>query len=292
MKLKSLMVAIVCVLAAFEPLRSGTRQGSTPLSANEAVAKLWSAREPERQKGIEQIRELGAVAAPPLVSLLTDLVHDQRPRFAPQNEPAGARALSEYLRNPESKALRAKLDALTINARLMGDAVELLGDLKSEQAVPILLEILNRSYRGRPAPEIPALRKIGSPAVPKLISDLDESHIRAIGLRFVRYGWSADERTSNNASTAPSQNQVFEPPPDSPGLSEQAWISEIRYDVALILGLIGDQAALPALRNLLASATAAGDELVEDSADTAITRIRGLKINTNNRFTPAPFKQF
>lgn len=85
---------------------------------------------------------------------------------------------------PDVEKLKAKNDikglikALQYNkkedygeaASIRIDAAKALGELRVEQAIPLLIENLNNSHQGLSEPTFTALEKIGKPAVPWLIS--------------------------------------------------------------------------------------------------------------------------
>lgn len=239
---------------------------SMPNSSNQdqgaiAIKRLSSSTERDRSEGIERIQQLGRAAIEPLVSLLSDLVHNQRPRFPVDKTEEGARALREYVMAvrasskgtgvsyDEIKVASERLAAVAINARLMTDIVQLLGELRAEQAIPILIEIMNKHYGigGLGGSEKYALCHIGEAAVPDLIKDLEESNIRAYGFDRVIYGYSlVVEPAEDEASDTDEEENE-----DLSETYERRQIGVIRQRVVWVLGEIGSARSLPALHKLL-----------------------------------------
>ena len=147
----------------------------------QAIKKLWSADDSLRLRGCEEILQMGAAAAGPLSDLLIGLVRDRRPRFATEMEQEGRRALEAFLdwvrvmeRPLENDPQLLTLSRLAINSRLINDVISLLGELKAPEAVPVLIQIMERRQLSGPptGPELRALAKIGSPAVPFLVNSI------------------------------------------------------------------------------------------------------------------------
>src|SRR5712692_9741842 len=143
------------IVNSSQPVSSGREDR---LGASLAVRKLWSAIDEERQEGIDDIHRFGGASVEPLISLLKDLLHDPKARFPIGKEKEGAKVLRDYVRGPRNFDLGMRLGSLVINSRLMSDSVRLLGDLRAEKAVPVLVEIMNKNLHGNTAPEIYALR--------------------------------------------------------------------------------------------------------------------------------------
>ena len=214
-----------------------------------AVKLLWSSRDDERRHGVQLIRQIGTPAIDSIVVLLTDLVHDQRPRFATGEEQEGANALSDYLKSPERAEFAERVGRLAINQRLMKDCVALLSDFAAVDGVPILIEIMNRNPISLISPEVTALRRIGSRAVPELVKDLEEDYIRKGGFEVLKYGWRVHwteldrDVTLSDSGTLPQASQ---------NASDTLKILRIRQKVVWLLGEIGDELAIPPLQHLLA----------------------------------------
>jgi HEAT repeats len=245
-----------------------------------AIKSLSSSTERDRSEGIKQIQQLGRAAIEPLVSLLSDLVHNQRPRFPVDKTEEGAGALREYVTAvrafskgtgvsyDEVKVASARLAAVAINTRLMTDVVQLLGRLRAEPAIPILIEIMNKHYGigGLGGCERDALSQIGEAAVPDLIKDLEESNICAYGFDRVIYGFSfVVEAAEDEASDADDE--------ENEDLSEtyESQLSLIRQRVVWVLGEIGSQRSLPALHKLL---DATHDEFLRVRIEHALGKIQ------------------
>src|SRR6476620_33394 len=124
-KLFVLFLTIGLVISFYaRPLQSPQKSGSSlgvfdQPSVNDAIKQLWSPIDSERRNGIQRIQEIGAPAIEPLVELLSDLVHEQRPRFPTGKEEEGELALQMYLKNAGSAELAEELGRLAINQRLM-----------------------------------------------------------------------------------------------------------------------------------------------------------------------------
>lgn len=233
-------------------------QNSNQEQIEAAVRKLWSSSDAERKSGIKQVMQIGAAAVEPLVALLSDLAHDQRPRFPVGKEAEGDRALQEYIEAERQfenvisdhsvvEDWRKRLSEIAINSRLMTDVVYLLGELKAESAIPILIEIANRHWEVGPAgydltpPETKALCRIGKAAVPQLIRSLDETSIRAHGFEPVTFGWWLPDEPEDEEDTGEDIERKR---------SEESKIGLVRHRIISVLAEIGDVRAVPALRSL------------------------------------------
>jgi HEAT repeat protein len=278
------------------PMADGT-QSQTDI----AIKKLWSPNESERSEGVQALLRIGPASIEKLNRLLGELIHDQSPRFVPGREQEGERALQEYVRTArrlfsaggeydELIAAKARLIPLTLNSRLMTDVVHLLGELKAEQVVPLLMEMVNRNWESTlfglefDTPETKALARIGAAAVPPLIENLNEATIRAYGFEPLARGWRV----------VVAQEDDDEPDPDEK-LFHQNQIGNVRLRVAFILGDIGDARALPYLEKLLAEIKSSPGSPVFQGApsslplviDEAIARIKttGGRVERNATHT-------
>jgi hypothetical protein len=235
--------------------------------ADAAIKKLWSSSESERKDGMNEVLSIGPTSIEPLLQLLTDLIRDQRPRFASGTEEEGSHALKEYLRverefengkctYDEMRTVRSRLSTLTINSSLMTGVVYLLGELKAERAVPALIEIMNRHWDMTPnGPEIPspetaALRKIGTAAVPQLNQNLEDPAPRACNFEPLVYDWRIADEEDDSSDLDEGDAECREQ------------IGLIRHRVVWLLGEIGDPEALPALERLLATIKSSPDSAV------------------------------
>lgn len=277
------LIVLEIILCYGEALMPHT---TDPDQMSAVIKKLWSSSDRERSEGIEQIRRSGQRAIEPMVLLLSELVHNQEPRYAIGREEEGARALQEYvlavgryLRDDgityaDIKPFGDRLSALAINSRLMADVVHLLGELRAQPAVPILIEILNKrsGSGGLGAPENDALCRIGEAAVPALIKDLDESTIRAYGFGPVQYGYLVvAEAAHNAASETDGLDHQSEDDENLDREGEDRQIDLIRERVVWVLGEIGDPRSLPALQNLAKSTK---NETLISRLNEAITKIK------------------
>jgi hypothetical protein len=131
----------------------------------------------------------------------------------------------------------------------MTDVVYLLGELKAEQAISLLMAMVNRHWESNHlglefrTPEAAALLRIGAAAGPLLVKNLDEATIRGFGFEPLVYGW--------RVVVEEEQEDYDEQDPDDE-LDRQTHIGNVRLRVAMILGDIGDTRALPHLGKLLA----------------------------------------
>lgn len=261
-------------------LWSGVQNGDDDQSRlNSAIKKLWSPIENERQQGMEQIKQLGDRGIEPLLALLTDLSHNNKPQFLTGNEEEGERLLKEYRNNPENDKVARRIAAITINERLKSDIVNLLGDLRAEKAVPILVEIVNKNLLGMDKSEIYALRCIGKTAIPELIKDLDESYIRSRGCGMDFYKWTTEYLD------AEVEDKDF----DEDKLTTEQ-INSVRQKVIGILAMIPDPRSLPALESLLN--TTQDDSLIQ-SVKLARSVIQQELSRTSgpDRLQPAPLRR-
>ncbi|MGH9764395.1 MAG: hypothetical protein ACREDR_35755, partial [Blastocatellia bacterium] len=120
--------------------------------ARSAVTKLWSPDNRVRKTAEAEILKLGTVAIKPLIDLLSELVSDQRPRFATGREVEGNKVLEEQRRSPHMRWVALEelrrgtavheSPEVVINSRLMKDAIRLLGQLKAVEATPLLIRIM------------------------------------------------------------------------------------------------------------------------------------------------------
>jgi HEAT repeat protein len=233
------------------------------MRVTEAIEKLWSADNEERLLGKNELRCLGDQSAGPLVALLENLVRNPFPLFSKGNEEKGKEAIEGLRRvfrtasdlvgaHQQIELYSQLIKRLAINSRLLGDIIELLGNARSEAAVPVLIEIMvsergmNNFSTNPMYPEMEALCRIGNVAVPKLIEVLE----------------NAKQRAANN-SAYPSfmieidmpklPEPVAEPEDkdDSADISFEANI--IIRRAAKVLGTINDSRALPSLEKVLFS---------------------------------------
>lgn len=193
---------------------------------SEYIELLKSSDEVKRQEGKEKLLLLGSSSIGLLVSLLGELSADPfRPWFVSGREREGIEAWERRQKADDSgnvaeaRAASELIAQLEISGRLKNDVMELLGQLRAEEAVPILIRLMEE----RPVDnlwekmryDMKALVAIGSAAVPQLIESI------------------------KNAKDTAKRN--WQPIP--------AYRIQVR--AAIVLGMIGDERALPVLEELL-----------------------------------------
>jgi len=168
----------------------------------------------QRETAKTRLVEIGIRAAPLLIARLRDLTdYVEDPRVAGDNTIKGFYAQHDPVLAATVSPSETAWDALE-------DCVELLGEMKSEEAVPAIIKSLEvRTQSGREPKlvhEIRALKKIGAPAVPALIDALAR----------------APETARKQAPYGPDERLL-----------------QIR--MAFALAEIGDPRAIPALEDLI-----------------------------------------
>ncbi len=245
---------------------------------NAAIRKLWSFNDAERRDGIEEIARLGPIAAKPLSALLSDLIENHHPRFPTGKEDEGKKALERYIKSArsgrdEDEEAHNRVSKLAINSRLMQDAICLLGELKAEEGVPVLIRIMEgqaQNSRGT-GYEMIALRRIGSAAVPYLIKAIEESHARASEVDWVIFGYAIELGEAEDESFPDQENQDTDED-DEAEIKEIAAI--IRKKSLRVLGAIGDLRAIPFLEKLLDRTQ---DKFEKEDIEEAIEKIKKVK---------------
>jgi hypothetical protein len=238
---------IILLVASLQPLLLSfviPRQ-SDDEQLNAAIKQLFSANDNERHSATEKIIQFGSIATKPLISLLEQII-EKPSRFYPSGrEKEGAAAyerLQEAFRNGDNltaERAREEHSKLDITFRLKGDIITLLGELKSEEALPILLRLMWRdlevemiSKRPRWNNAMKALVNMGGIAVPTLIETL--------------------ERAESLANSIEYNDVQFS---DGTGLTIQDQVEKnkrrIQTRAILVLGEIGDERALTALERML-----------------------------------------
>lgn len=232
----------------------------------QAIKKLWSEDAGIRDFGRAELLRIGPAAAEPLGSLLWDLVNDCRPRFAIERENEGRKALDESLAALRSKDPPFDHEAfeevfrLAINARLISDAISLLGELRAVEGIPILVRILERrkGMGSEPAGlELDALIEIGSPAVPSLIKSIENARASAIAaLSEQPIGFHVCLSADSEDDSEDVEDDEWDPAQDGSALDPELeriveGRSERMVERALrVLAEIGDESALPFLEAL------------------------------------------
>jgi hypothetical protein len=224
----------ICIIAA-SATQIIAQEVKTIDEGHQAVRMLWSEDDHVRQLGIKWIINLGDKAKPALVSLIKDLAAEPgKARFATGWESEGRRAMRKPTPKGEAELDRyAEVMRREINLHLEQDACQLIGRLRLVEAVPALIYLMEAHRFGGNlnAMSYPmlALIDIGSAAIPALIQSMVSAEAKGAGIDF------AD-------SSSEEQNEIH----------RRGFVAIIRARVALILGRIGDPAALPVLETTLA----------------------------------------
>jgi HEAT repeat protein len=197
---------------------------------------------------------------------LWDLVHDHRPRFAIERENEGRKALEEslaVLRSNDPPFDHEAFDEafrLAINARLISDAISILGELRAVEGVPILVRIMERRKPMGSEPaglELDALSKIGSPAVPSLIKSIENARVSAVAaLSEQPIGFHVCLLADSEDDLEDGEDDEWDPVRDGSALdTELERIVEVNRERIVeralrVLARIGDESALPFLEAL------------------------------------------
>jgi hypothetical protein len=245
-KAKTIFVSLSMIISLFPnaSVARGIIQGLTSDDNPTLIIKgLWSPDDSKRQEAKQAILRAGRKAIPQLVSLLSNILKNpQSHRFATGKEEEGAEA-SKNLNEVSSDYWFS----LEISWRLKYDAVEMLGLLKADEAVPLLIEFMEKeeSYNlmEKMNTAMDALVKIGQPSVPKLIQEIKTAHLKAA-----------------NGLVRDSQYKMKEAEDRESILIETA---KIQIRAAMVLGEIGELQALTVL-----------EELLEPAADPFLLKLR------------------
>jgi len=237
------------------PSWSGEQVGKKE-KVERAIKKLWSADNSLRLQGREEILRIGSDAAQPLSNLLMELLRNRRPRFSTETEQEGRRALEGLLDRIRALEEPAETDPqlltvsrLAVNSRLISDLISLLGELKAPEGVPILIRIMERRTPSGPptGPELQALVKIGSPAIPFLVNSINTAEVtasRVVHQGPILFGYLVspdeddfidqddEEGTSSNALNAEEKWEL------------ERWTLNIREAALRVLMEIGDKSVL------------------------------------------------
>ena len=226
-----------------------------------AVQGLWSPDKEHRERAKSEISLGGHAVEAELVRALTELVEDQRPRYATGREAEGEAILNVMLQG--EIPFRDNLFELhnhIINRRLMLDIIDLLGRLKSEAAIPLLISILERRamimrsvYSSTEAvgPEMKALSRIGGPAVPALIVALGGARSTAEREEEdINIGWGPSSQPTEEGEVLLSSYPQTEEDLQEDIEETERRTHKIRLRVVMTLGRVRDRAALPALKRL------------------------------------------
>lgn len=247
---------------------SSLEQTSNGQRVEQAIKKLWSSETAVRERGHQELLQIGPVASGPLVTLLADLIENPHPRFDSERGEVGQKALEEYIdlirckKEPvDNSNAYLMVFRLAINGRLMSDVISLLGDLKAAEGVPILIHIMENMETGVSEGwgiEMEALFKIGSPAVPNLIRSIENANRTAstaifqrpitLGFSFM-IGAEDDEENSKDDEEAKGPDDEMALDPDEKAEIERKAL-RIKNKAIRVLGEIGDKNALPYLESL------------------------------------------
>jgi hypothetical protein len=163
---------------------------------------LWSAYQSQRQNAKAELRDAGVEAIGPLVSLLEEFVFTPGSTFGDRKEKQFRRYL-DYRRNTTSGIDREEgpgsmEEMSAVAVRVKQDGIDLLGSLRAEAAVPVLIQLmfeeLEIAGRKHDYPEMDAIRKIGPPAIPGLIKTIETADQTAKSIEITGQRWSLKQR--------------------------------------------------------------------------------------------------
>ena len=257
----------------------------------QSIRRLWSREENERAQGKRELIALGSVAREPLTFLLRDLVDNRYPRFTTGMEEEGNQLLESYKASqkmalPADRLFAAgrpyieRLARISINSRLISDTIELVGEVRAAQAVPMLIEFLESEPEKPNEPlamqqvEMRALRLIGAPSVLKLIEAVEHSHAHAENATRRPLGFVISVRESSDDHEIPEGSSILtEINTEQTAEDPKTTYAERRIiaRAAVVLGEIGDARALPVLEKAL---TFDEDKELRKYIDNAISKIK------------------
>jgi hypothetical protein len=210
-----------------------------------AIKQLWSSDEKVRLSAKEKLIQFGSEAIEPVLALLEEVTTNEARRFMTGKEQEGAEAWkrvkqAEEIKDSEQRdkllsgkgGLIEKAFEYEITVRLKWDSIEILGRLRAEKAIPLLIEQmllvpkLNwlREYWN---PAMEALAEIGPAAVPKLIETIEKAREEVSSGRF-------------SSPISDEQRQYI----------IESFIITRQTRAVMVLGRIGDARALPFLSGL------------------------------------------
>jgi PBS lyase HEAT-like repeat len=219
----------------------------------EAIDRLCSSSEQERQIAKEQITHFGTRAIRPLISRLEELT-----RYSHRSIPDGDVGGETELNLPSgSKEKRCYTNPKT-NWEVSSAVCELLGRLRAVEAIPPLLKIMENEVDigGNITAmtfEMQSLVAIGEPAVSQIIGFFESAESRAESIKFGAPQPSREVQTRHR----------------------QAQAAIMRARAAAILGEIGDVRALPVLEESLRLSPAGAWRPDLQFIREAITKIKG-----------------
>jgi HEAT repeat protein len=222
-------------------------------AVNKAIQGLWSPRDSDRAGSKDQILQLGPQSITALIKLIDDLADKPGPRFATGKEEEGRRLWDRVQSSID------KLDAHTWNAlneveissRLYKDALELLGKLRAEEAVPLVVRLMSTDTQvlSKKHSEMQTLVQIGNAAIAKLLEILE----------------TPDETLASDSYWLGPDHEYIRGPRNFRFVPRF-----IKSRAAMVLGQIGDPRVLPELESALQRAT--DRDLIESLRD-AIRRL-------------------
>ena len=177
-------VALASLLITLKAPAQLQQPGPDEDKAASAISLLWSPNEAEREQAKAEIIRLNEKAISGLLALLEDIFENpSKPRFANGREEEGKILWEQYLSLPRNVV--GNIYEFEISGRLKNDIIEVLGDLRPNSAIPILVKIMkyrmkDNWIRQRTEPEMIALTKIGKPAVPALIKLIQDTEERTV----------------------------------------------------------------------------------------------------------------
>ena len=281
-----IVTAIIAPLIVSKPDLSSAFQGD---QISIAIRSLWSTDNDERQHAKGTLSMAGAVAIPQLTVLLEDILKNAYPRFAIGQEKEGLEALersrtSDSMQERERSFWRAV--ELSINRRLrtdIGDILQVSRDGEATSALIMLMEVgdIDKMSSARMSDPMYALIRIGSPAVPDLLRELQS--VDSITWNRARLAYFGCGFGCGFANPPPMTDVALQKKrqllPEYRDADRQRIIEAVKYEIRSrtlrVLGRIGDVRALPVLKALLLS----GDQRVRDSVQYAIDRIEDKQPN-------------
>ena len=201
-----------------------------------AITQLRSGNATEREAAKEALFNEGSDVVLALIAALEELSLDPKPHFDLGNEVEGAEALRRYDSVPVKERNPSDYLSVDISWKLKKDMIDLLGRLRDKAAVPILIELTRRelhtSQNEYLQPPMKALVEIGERGVPEIVEAVES----------VRGTAAAALSTCCPTLTDGERRQMLE---------SQEEIMTAR--LAIVLGEIRDERALPILEKLIAS---------------------------------------
>jgi HEAT repeat protein len=263
-----LLLVIAFIQPAAHPIPS--TQQSSELEVSAAIKQLFSADYEDRLAATEKIIKIGHQAVKPLLSLLDEITKMNARHYVSGKEKEGAEAYKQFQEtdrnnDPEGfEKAKEELLKLDITSRLTGDIIYLLGELKSDEALPVLIDLMWRApfevlvFSGSGKPRwndaMKALVRMGVVAVPRLIDTLERAESVANSVEY-------KDVPLSGGSVRTIQVQI----------EENKWRIQLR--AILVLGEIGNERAMPTLERMLRE----GSDLLERQKDyvrEAVEKIR------------------